>query len=182
MRVYIQWAKADPGDYVSLDLTRIQQVRSLPKKPVPTGQPTLDNNEGWLADVLVQGVSFSGVDHLSCAFPSDGSFEVMAWNDDPEDYPDGPEGYVWRFFNPTLDPRYGEVNTRQLLTVYTSVPALIANWTGQSTSGGPVTVRPWSEFVIPPSNVTFHGVWQTDPLFELHRQRRTPHSWREWIA
>lgn len=183
MLVYIQWAKADPGDYVSFDLTRIQQVRGLPRKGVPSAASVIDNSDGWLADVLVQGVSFATWDHLSCAFPADGSFEVIAWNDDPEDYPDGPEGHVWRFFNPAPDPRYGgAVNTRQLLTVYTSVPALVAHWTGKATSGGPVTIRPWSEFPTPPSNVTFHGIWQPDSLYALHQQRRTLHGWREWVA
>lgn len=182
MLVYVQWAKADPGDYEAFDLTRIQQVRNLPKKPPSATVPQLDNVAGWIADVVVQGVSFAGWDHLSAAFPGGTSLQVIAWNDDPVDYPDGPWGQVWTFHDPAPDPRYGgQVNTRQELTVYTDVPAQVAYWTGQTTSMGPVVVRPWAEFPTPQANLTLHGVWIDDALYELHRQRRTLHGWREWV-
>lgn len=182
MLVYVQWAKANPGDYEAYDLARIAQVRSLPKKPEPIASSQLDNLAGWLADVVVQGVSFAGWDHLSAAFPGGGVLRVLAWNDDPADYPNGPWGQVWDFADPAPDPRFGgQVNTRQSLTVYSDDPAIVAFWTGQTTSSGPVVVRPWAEFPTPAANVTLHGVWQTDESWELHRAVRTTHGWREWV-
>lgn len=176
----MQWATSSPGDYEAFDLTRIAQVRSLPKKPEPIATSQLDAAAGWIADVVVQGVSFSGWDHLSAAFPGGSALQVVAWNDDPVDYPDGPYGHVWTFHDPAPDPRYGEVNTRQLLTVYADVPFQVAFWTGQRTSSGPVLVRPWSEFPMPAANVTLHGIWQSDDSWAAHVAVRTPHGWREW--
>lgn len=182
MLVYVQWAKATPGDYEAYDLSRIAQVRNLPKKPEPVATAILDNVAGWLADVVVQGISFAGFDHLSAAFPATGVLRVLAWNDDPVDYPEGPWAMVWDFHDPAPDPRYGgQVNTRQFLTVYTDRADLAAHWAAQTTSGGPVTVLPWAQFPTPAANVTLHGVWVEPTLYEQHRAARTLHGWQEWV-
>lgn len=183
MKVYIQWAMSSPEDYVAYELDRIQNVRGLPKKALPIGGEVLDNLPGWLADMVVQGVSFAGWDHVSVAFPGGGALSVIGWNDDPVDFPEGPYAHVWTFYSPAPDPRYGNaINTRQSLTVYTDVPEQVAHWTGQATTMGPVTIRPWSDFSVPASNVTLHGIWQADTSYEAHRAVRTAHGWREWVA
>lgn len=182
MRTYIQWATAVPRDFQPLDATTPSHVRSLPRKPVPTRTSRLTGSSGWLADLIVQGVSFAGWDHVAILPESESVLRIAAWNDDPEDYPDGPDGHVWTFLDPAPDPRYGgQVNTRQLLTVYSDVPAQVEFWTGQATSGGPVEVRPWADFPMPDADVTFHGIWQTDEKFAAHRLVQTPHGWREWV-
>lgn len=183
MLVYIQWAKSSPEDYKAYEIASMQDVRRLPRKGIPSSGSTLDDTEGWVADAVVQGVSFAGFDHISAAFPGGGALAVIVWNDDPEDYPEGPSGYVWTFYPPAPDPRYGgEVNTVQTLTVYTDVLEQIAFWTGQTTTGGPVTVLPWASFPTPASNAALHGIWVEDALYELHRSLRTPHGWQEWVA
>lgn len=180
MLVYVQWAKAHPTDYDVYEIASMRDVRRLPRKGIPSGGETLDDNAGWLSDVVVQGVSFEGWDHASADFPAPGVLRVIVWNDDPVDYPDGPWAQVWDFHDPVPDARHG-VNTLQYLTVYTDVPALIAFWTGQSTTGGPVVVLPWADFPQPAANVTLHGIWVDDALYQQHLAVRTRHGWREWI-
>lgn len=183
MLVYIQWAKSSPEDYKAYDVGSMQDIRRLPRKGIPSGGSQVDNTEGWVADIVIQGVSFAGFDHISAAFPAAGVLRVFGWNDDPEDWPEGPFAQVWDFHAPAPDSRYGgEVNTKQYLTVYTDVPELVAFWTGQSTTGGPVTVLPWAQFPQPNANVTLHGIWVETTLYEQHKAARTLHGWREWIG
>jgi hypothetical protein len=181
--VYIQWAKSQPEDYDAYEISSMQDVRRLPRKGIPSSGSNLDNNDGWVADLVVQGVSFAGYDHLSAAFPAAGVLRVFAWNDDPVDYPEGPSAYVWDFHPPTADPRYGgQTNTRQFLTVYTNVTSEIAAWTGQSTTGGAVTILPYASFPTPAANASLHGIWVEDTLYAQHKALRTLHGWREWIG
>lgn len=183
MRIYIQWATSEPGDYEPYVLSRVRHARAIPRRSAPLGGETLDTAPGWIADVVVQGVSFAGNDHVAFAFPNSRDLAVITWNDDPEDYPEGPVGQVWTFHDPAPDSRYGgRVNTRQALAVYTDDPALVAFWTGQTTSLGPVVVRTWAEFPTPDAADTLHGIWQTDDLYARHRERRTLHGWQEWVG
>lgn len=64
MRVLIQWATSAPGDWTTYDLNAPRDVRNLPKKPVPNNSSTLDGNPGWVAGVNIQGVVFTGFDHI----------------------------------------------------------------------------------------------------------------------
>lgn len=183
MKLLLQWTLADPTDWIEFDFTQLQQLRQLPKKALPDGTDLIDNNPGWVYAFNLQGIVFSGFDHYSARPLPPQGVEVICWNDDPEDYPDGPWAQVWQLRPLRSDPRYGgQTNTDQSLTVYTDDPAIVAFWTGQTTSGGPVTVLPWSEFVQPANNLTLHGVWVTDELAETHRARRSAHGWREWSA
>lgn len=44
-----------------------------------------------------------------------------------------------------------------------------------------VEVLPWEQFVLPPANLTLHGVWLPDDLFREHRSVLSKHHWREWL-
>lgn len=181
MKVLIQWTKANPEDWIEVDVRNSGPFRraweNLPAKPLPVGGEAIDNAPGWLFTINVQGVDFSGFDHLT-GRPTDTGVEVTAWNDDPDDYPPGERfAQVWDFRPLRADPRYGgALNTEQYLTVYDErVPS---PFTGQVTSGGPVVVRPWSEFVIPTTR-TIHGIWVSDELAASHRNVRSSRGWRE---
>lgn len=180
MRLSIQWTLGTPGDWIDLDLLPNGPARrlweNLPTKPVPKGGETIDHQPGWLFNLNVQGVEFEGFDHCT-ARPLDNGIEVTAWNDDPEDYPPGQRfAHVWTFLPLRADPRYGgQLNTEQYLTVYDE--GMPSPHEGHSTSGGPVVVRPWSEFVVPTTKV-IHGIWVSDELAAAHRAAKTERSWR----
>lgn len=187
MRVLVQWTKANPEDWVELDIRDTPQLRRawerLSSKPEPQGGEAIDNNPGWIFDINVQGVLFAGHDHYSVGLITSPEFgiRVTVWNDDPEDYPPG-ERYaqVFEFFEPAPDPRYGgQVNTRQRLTVYDE--RIPSPWEGTKTSMGPVTVRPWSEFVPPSNALTRHGIWVDDSLLDQHKAVRSSRGWRDWV-
>jgi len=181
MRVLVQWTKASPEDWVELDVRNSGPFRraweNLPAKQVPVGGETIDNTPGWIYNVNIQGVEFAGFDHYT-GRPLDNGVEVTAWNDDPVDYPPGQRfAHVWTFLPLRPDPRYGgQLNTEQYLTVFDErVPS---PHSGQMTSGGPVIVRPWSEFVVP-STKAIHGIWVPDTLAAAHRSVRSLRGWRD---
>lgn len=189
MRIYLAWASSDPVGWEPLEVTKSQDIRSLPDGGVPTRafDPAIDGTQRlWLAAVNVQGVSILGFDHYGPSIDPTGRILVHAWNDDPSDWPD-PWGVTWSFGNPRLDPSVGNVmNTDQLLTCWETNPGQAGYPLDASTTGGPVTFRPWSEFTEPgPANLVRHGIWITDPvLWELHlvRMTQTSPSWREYIT
>lgn len=183
MRVLLQWTLATPGDWEPLELADIRQWRQLPRRPEPVGGETIDNTKGWLFDVNVQGVTMGGADHYSVRPAPGGGLEVIRWFDDPEEFPAGQRyAQVWSFQRPAPDARHGgRVNTVQFLTVYAEDPAMRAKWEGQATSGGPVTVLPWSAFTPPPPNLTVHGIWVSDALLQQHVAARGVRGWEEWI-
>lgn len=185
MKICLQWATTSPTDYLEFDLpvsgAGANRWRNLPKKPVPVTGAVLDALPGWYADLCIQGVQFTSWDHLAAQAIS-GGLRITAWNDDLEDFPVGTRhAQVWEFYELRPDPAVGgRTNTHQLLTVYAEDPALAAVFAGQTTTGGPVVVRPWSEFVAPASALTIHGVWMTDAQWEAHVAAKRPRGWREW--
>lgn len=183
MRVLLQWTKASPTDWETLDLTEIRQWRQLPKKNEPVGGETIDNSPGWLYDANIQGVLIGGADHYSARLVPSVGVMLIRWNDDPEDWPVGTRNaQEWTFAKPAPDQRHGgAMNTVQYLTCYNEDPALQAHWAQQSTSGGPVTSLPWSSFVPPAANLTIHGIWVPDTLSDLHRNTQSVRGWKEWI-
>lgn len=182
MKVYVQWSLADPQDWQLLDMATIQAWRNLPKKPVPVGGEVIDNTPGWPYAVNVQGVLLYGWDHWAAAIVNK-QLVVTVWRDDPDDLP--PEEFVaqvWTFGNLRPDPRYGdELNTDQLLTVYAGAN-VAPRWEGKSTTGGPVTVLPWADFVPPTEQNTRHGIWLPDALDQAHHARESIHGWQEWAT
>lgn len=174
VRVLVQWARSSPSDWVELNVRNSRDVRDLPRKPVPTASSVVDNSPGWLCAVNVQGIVFSGYDHLAIE-PVGQALRVTGWCDDPEDHGDTRWGTSWLLEPPGPDPALnGAVNTRQTRTVW-GTPE-VAEWFPG------VEVLPWAEFVPPPSNLTRHGIWLPDDLFIAHNKGRSHHGWREWIT
>jgi hypothetical protein len=176
VRVYIQWAKADPEDWVAVDVRNPATSRNLPKKPEPTGTETLDNSAGWLCGLNCQGIDFSGYDHTAIEFLSGDVLRITGWVDDPDDWPPGTRYAVeWTLSPPAPDLALGgRVSSFRLLRAWARTQP--ATWFPG------VTVLPWATFVTPPSNVTIHGIWMPEDLFRAHQARRTPHGWREWVS
>ena len=183
MRVYVQWTKLNPEDWVELDVRNTGPFRkaweNLPAKPLPVGGESIDNAPGWITCLNVQGIEFTGADHYAVEPLVDG-LRVTMWDDDPVDFPPGTRSArAWELRAPAADARFGgQLNTRQSLTVYDE--ATPSRWEGVTTTDGPVVVRPWSEFV-PPATAR-HGIWIDEPLLDAHRAIRTSHDWREWIG
>lgn len=174
MRVLIQWATATASDWVEYNFTSISQIRAVPKKPVPSDASTLDNAPGWISAVNIQGIEFTGYDHIGFAL-SGGALVVTCWNDDPEDFPVGTRwGQVWALQPPAPDPAFGgQVNTRQSVIWYgeaQSDPALAG-----------VPVLPYAQMVKPHQNNTIHGVWMSDGQWAALEGARSQRGWREWV-
>jgi len=176
MRVYVQWAKATPEDWIAVDVRNTAVVRNLPKRPVPMGTETLDNGAGWLCGLNVQGIDFSGYDHTAVEFLAGDVLRITGWQDDPDDWLPGTRyATEWTLSPPAPDPALGgRVNTVQTRRVWAEAES--TTWFG----GSPVL--PWAEFAPPPTNLTIHGIWMPEDLFRAHAARRTPHGWREWVT
>ena len=182
MRCYLQWTLRDPTDWIALDIdtsgARRRVWERLPTRTEPTRDELggLDNTEGWPFDLDIQGVTFGGQDHYALR-PLAAGLEVTTWNDDPDDWPPGTrQAQVWTFLEPAPDPDFGgAVNTRQTRIVYAEQPELYV-------ADKRTTIRPWSEFVLPASALTRHGVWVTQEKLAEHHAVRTRHNWREWVT
>lgn len=178
MRLYVQWALADPQDWTALDLSEDPEAfAKLPRKPEPQGGEKLDNQPGWLYDLNVQGVTF-GYDHYHVEpfDHEDGvALRVTVWNDDSKDAPQSEFwADVWTFLPLAPDPRFGgKLNTRQSRVVYSAqdVRHFFENVEN-------IELRKWSEFV-PPEN-PIHGIWLPDELSLAHRSKQALHGWEEW--
>ena len=116
MRAYLQWTLATPQPWVTLDITRIQDWRNLPNKPVPTAQSVVNDTPGWLWDLEVGGVHALGsIDHCAISLIT-GGLRVTRWEDDPDDFtPDKFRAEVWEFLVPTFDA--GKVRVPETQTV-----------------------------------------------------------------
>lgn len=185
MRVYVQWTNANPGDWFSVDITKMSDLRNWPRKAEPQGGETIDDTPGWVHTIMVQGVSIQSFDHYSVSFPTpaDGSLSILAWNDDPVDWPAGPWGIIWTFHPPQSDPAVGgRMNTLQYLDVYGTTPFYPDNGS-IITTGGPATFHDWVDFPEPSAAYVLHGIWTEDALNEAHlaMQQQHPHGWREWV-
>lgn len=188
MLLYVQWTKAAPEGWVSIDLTDPRAWRNLAKKAEPSGGEAVDNSPGWPFALCLQGIDFSGFDHYSAGALNDAilgkGVRVIVWNDDPEQFtPLERYAMVWDLYEPAPDPSVaGGVNTRQKLTVYTDDPRLVTAYAVVTTTLGPVVVRPWSEFVKPREQDTKHGIQVSDQLAAAHTALRVRHGWREWVG
>lgn len=172
MIIYLQWAMAVPQDWTAVDVTRNQQIRNAAKKALPTGGEVLDNNPGWLNSANCQGISFSGWDHTAIEVIGDG-LRITGWCDDPEDFPPGTKYAIrWDLMPPAPDPAIGgRMNTVQTRTV----------WAESNAGMDHTNPLPWSQFVLPPANQTFHGIWLTEEQFNEHMSIRSLHGWKEWV-
>jgi hypothetical protein len=175
MIIYLQWAMAVPQDWTAVDVTRDQQIRNATKKAEPTGNEVLDNNPGWLFNANCQGLSFGGHDHTAIEVLQGDGLRITIWNDDPEDFPPGTRYAIrWDLFPPAADPRIGNrINTVQFRTVWAEP--------GSDFGNKPYPVLSWDQFVLPPANQTFHGIWVSEEKMLEHMAVLTLHGWKEWI-
>jgi hypothetical protein len=215
VRIYIQWTRANPQGWEAYEINTVADAMALPRKPEPTAifdpaAPGADD-PGLIFSLNVQGVIFAAVDHYAARI-SGKLLEVVAWNDDPADWSPGTRSaQEWTFDKPRPDPHPGIwVNTYQRLTVYDELDEP-AKWLGAKTVSGDVIYRPWSEFVVPDEDHTWHGIWVDsdcevcghskamhvsrtgqcqaddcsgyDSLLKRHLDAREAvhHGWREWI-
>lgn len=176
MIIYLQWAMAVPENWTAVDVTRPQQIRQASKKAEPVGGEVLDNEPGWLFSANCQGIEFSGYDHTAVEILAGGGLRITGWQDDTEDFGDTRWATRWDLMPPAPDPNIGGlVNTIQTRTIWATPDAAAEFFPG-------TPVLPWEQFVLPPANHTFHGIWVTDPvLYDAHINIRTPHGWREWV-
>ena len=172
-----------------------QAWAGLPKRPVPLpgelgGQ---DNTPGWIANVMVQGLTANGYDHVAVeALPADG-VRLSMWNDDPVDWPGQRVAHIWTILPLAPDPTFGSGDRERLLNsvrneqgisedrraevlAHLNDPANYPLNTRQSqviyadnvARYAGQDVRPWSEFVPPPEAVTRHGVMLTNEKWAEH--------------
>lgn len=181
MKVLVQWTKLNPEGWVEFEVRDTQQHRRawerLAKKGLPTGNETLDNNEGWVFDVNIQGIHFGGADHYAVEFLTDPvmgfGLRITTWNDDPEDWPVGTRTATeWTLYDPAPDPNFGgAINTRQFRRFWADDLVMFPD------------AMPFSEFVVPPDSITRHGIWVTSEKLTEHITVRGPvRGWTEWIA
>lgn len=192
MRVGLQWSQATPGDWQWIDVNRgqgLRRWRDLPKRPVPQGDEAIDNQPGYLFDVVVQGWCLRGADHIALE-PGAGGVDVWRWFDDLEDdETDYRHGMVIRFRDGWVDRTltFEDGSTirhqgpDQSMTVYAEDVDAHRQWTPLECGGLPVELRPWSEWPAPPEAIVRHGVWLSTELLEKHVKAQRPVDWREWF-
>lgn len=174
MIIYVQWAKLTAEDWFAWDVTRDQDVRRAAKKAAPNDQSALDDNPGWVCGANCQGIDFTGWDHIAVQVVDGGGLRITGWQDDPDDWPPGTRHAVeWTLMPLAPDPAIGgRLNTVQSRRV----------WAEQDVAHLFPDSLPWEQFVLPPANQTFHGIWMSDEKFVEHVQARTVRSWHEWAA
>lgn len=182
MRLYILRTTGGEPGYEAIEAQRvgdIQRIARAAETPSRRFDPAQDEG-AYIHAIMCQGVSLQSFDHYAVRPGS--RLRLLGWNDDPEDWAE-PWGIEWEFRTPRRDPKVGgRTNTHQYLTVYGN-DAFLA---GETTTGGPVVHRPWSEWQTPPRGLTFHGVWTTDEENERHSaaiaRGNAAHGWREWAG
>lgn len=208
MKVLVQWATASVSDWVQYDINSMADVRAMPRKPVPSDSPLIDNEPGWIAAVNIQGVVFTA-DHLGFSLDGNGHLVVGKWNDDAADWPAVPFGWRYTFgplapdpnlplsmrpdaaaYQATFPERVGDIdgvphliNTQQTVTRYMDASvrtALIA--AGETWAEGWADALPWSDFPKFVPNNQLHGVWLDAGLHDQHVAARSVRGWREWGA
>ncbi len=125
--------------------------------------------------ICVQGMIFTGYDHVAIIHRADGGCEVTEWKDDNSIarttilLPYAPD--------PVLN---GAINTRISKVVYCE-PGLLAKLRSQAPSER-TTLLPIAGFRSPPGAKVINGIWQTDAyhkaLFDAHQAENK--GWRDW--
>ena len=207
MKILVQWATNPPADWQEIDS---KDWASLPKKgephrdrkPVFGSKPfevlgfegpeeRIDDKPGWVYQICVQGLAFAG-DHIVVIDRSD-HVEVIQWDDDPEDYPDGNySADVWKLYDRIVDNSFkvgngilrcqGPLQVRAMYVTKPKLEKLIADGVIPNyTSGGLVEVKDYSEFIKPDERIVRHGIWVDDRLKEEHQKAVRAISYKEWL-
>lgn len=180
MKICYQPTLAVPSDWHEVDS---QDWSKTAKKLQPSGTRSeiIDDSQGWIHRVCIQGVEFVG-DHHACEHLSDTKIKYTVWNDDPRDYPPGERfASVWTFETLAADSYLGgAINTRQSRVVYADQGGRL--WKVMHANGIPenTTYLDWSLFPKPNEALTRHGIWVSDDLNRAHEKKYTKRSWREW--
>lgn len=192
MRVLVQYATLLPQDWTELDLKTLAQVRSMPRKPVPSLLSVIDGSPGWVNDVVVQGWHLRGCDHIALEpFNAGKSLRVYRWSDDlsdPEiDYRFGSviefrDGWVDRTVTFADGSSVRHQGPDQRMTQFAEDLTAFGPYAAKECGGLPVVLKPWSQWVAPPADLTFHGVRLPDVLFLQHIAKQRLVNWREWVA
>jgi hypothetical protein len=185
LKILVQWTLANPRTWDEYD---VEQIALLPKKPLREGDiaaphELIDDQEGWVHALIVQGVSFQGYDHYGVEQLPEGVV-ITGWADNAVRGPDKFYACQYVIKPPAYDSKINGLNTCQWVTYYGADGWLAENAERLEyckTTRGPVVVKHWSEFFPPPFENTFHGIWVDDDLHEQHRSLQTPRDWREWI-
>lgn len=184
MKIWIQWAMANPQDYVMYDLgsNNPNVIRDIPSKPEPPGGQgtvTLDNTPGWVASINVQGVIFSGYEHYGMAYNRQSrTCTIGAWNDEVADNPDGPYMTAWSFEFPRNDPKLNSINTVQSSALYVETGSGYAIWLDSHN----IPWLPWEQRPTFNSLAVRHCPWLSDAQYQAHAENRNEHVWDEWIG
>lgn len=209
MKILVQWATSTVGEWVQYDINSMADVRAMPRRPVPSDSPLIDDQPGWIAAINIQGVVLMG-DHIGFGLNGDGHLVVGKWNDDGADWAGVPFGLVYTFGPLAPDPRFpadaafallhpGQVqwvgdrylllNTQQTVTKYADDAVLQSLLAGGDDPWAQEWLddpnrRPWSEFPSFQPNRQLHGVWLEQGLWDQHEQYQRTHirGWREWGA
>lgn len=175
MKLLIQWSLSHPQSWTEIDSS---EWTALPKKPVPSGGEVIDDEPGWIRDVCIQGITFSPSDHVAIETIGD-NVKVTSWCDDPNDYE--PAKFYARVtvIHPVRpDPKLGGALNTHIETVLYAGKDELERLKNLNISDA--ELKSWDKFVKPPENITRHGIWLDDKLFEKHAALAQPVSWREW--
>lgn len=191
MKVLVQWTRSNPSDWEEIDSSAWE---SQPKRADPRGGEIIDDEQGWVFRINVQGVEFTGdhyaVDHLTPGeevewydgttrtVPAGGGCRVYCWSDDPEDYTIGyRNAKVYTFLALRPDPKFGNAyNVQQSLDYYAD--DVVRGLMPSSLEEG--RIHTYEEFVPPSDSKTRHGIWTLSELHDKHESKRTERGWREW--
>lgn len=177
MKILIQWATSTGKDWTEYDS---REWNKLPTKPVPTGGEWIDNEPGWINQINVQGVVFSGNDHYAVERINNGGIRVTVWVDDEEDIASGASidkmAEVWTFYPLRPDKKMGNaINTVQEKVWYGTKKVRDELWADIVD----VDIRPWEEFTTPDTKFVKHGIWLPDDVFAQHIEAASMVTWRD---
>ena len=174
MKVLVQWTAATSSDWVAIDSA---DWAVLPSKPEPIGGEIIDNAPGWICQICVQGMSFTG-DHYAVLHDTPtGGCTGYCWSDDPGDFqPEDYFGHVTTFLPLAPDPKFGGAyNTRQTRQFFGGVAKrkLYADIK--------IDALPFTQFPKPDPALIRHGIWTTAELDAALKAAQTETGWRKWI-
>lgn len=180
-RLCIQWTQDSPNDW---DEIPFADWSKQPDGGVPVDAWTPSQAKKWPHAICMFGTVFRNYDHLAVVPLSGNGLDtgpfvrIVGWNDDPDDFPIGHRyAFEMDFWHIQADPRLGNgLNTKAVSRVYVEpIAALRFQRPVQNR-----TVFPWTDFVPPPAELTRHGIWEPDTLYDDHNLARHNPSWREW--
>ncbi|KKL49361.1 hypothetical protein LCGC14_2316260, partial [marine sediment metagenome] len=188
MKVCYQPTLARPKDRVEIDSA---DWHLTPKRSVPVGGEVIDQQPGHIHEVCIQGMSSTGDHHVVKDLPN-GECLLTSWTNDPDDDPGHPSARPtdplehWFHaqeihFRPLApDSKLGGAINTNISRVIYGGKGFLGDWNKRI---GPVKntiLKPWSDFILPPENITRHGIWVPDKLEELHKEVRSLADWRAW--